>query len=517
MSPSPLTLLLGVVFGALISEDAALLSAMALYQQGTVPLAEAFFASTLGIVAGDFGLYYVGRAADRALKTGLTPQKQGLQKWGLTGLFVARFIPGTRLPAYLGAGLFRVPLITFGTITVLSTTLWVGLTAYLLKHSMHQVQASWLWGIAAALLFITAINKVRAIDPRVTYYQVLRWRYFEFWPAWFFYIPVVAYYIYLGIRNRSFAYPLFTNPGIPNSGVIGESKTEILGLIPDRHPEKLASTLLKSNTESPTQSYELALRFIAEKRLNFPIILKPDVGQRGSGVSLVRSENELKQKLSELSYDAILQEYSALPEEIGVNYERLPSEPRGRITGITRKRFPSVQGDGKQTLRQLILNDSRARWIAPVYFNKHLANLNQVIPFDESYILAKIGNHCQGAIFENGASLLSPALENKIDEISRSMPGFFVGRFDLRFASESELQKNGSFRIIEINGAAGEATHIYDKNMSLAQAYSTLFGQLRFLFKLGQINLKDHPELKSSFWSDFFNYKKTQTRHANTT
>lgn len=51
--------------------------------------------------------------------------------------------------------------------------------------------------------------------------------------------------------------------------------------------------------------------------LDFPIVLKPDVGQRGSGVMIVRSQMQLDQVLAQARHNLIVQEYVA-GEEFGV-------------------------------------------------------------------------------------------------------------------------------------------------------------------------------------------------------
>ena len=50
--------------------------------------------------------------------------------------------------------------------------------------------------------------------------------------------------------------------------------------------------------------------------------------------------------------------------------------------------------------------------------------------------LVEAGNHCQGCIFRDGSHLLSTALRDRIDEISRNIPGFFIGRYDIRYTSD---------------------------------------------------------------------------------
>ncbi len=363
-----------------------------------------------------------------------------------------------------------------------------------------------------------AIAKTRRPLTRlkIAGYQVLKWRYFEFWPAWFFYFPLGLYYFLTGVRHLSFALPLYSNPGIPNSGVIGESKSYILSQIPDEVPEKLRFLKLDPFLNGAHELMLQSDQFMKDHGLAFPMILKPDIGQRGSGVVSIPDRDRLFTHLRSLKFTAILQEFCPYVEELGVNYVRYPNETQGKITGITRKRFPVVLGDGKKTLAALILSDTRARYLAPLYFKKHADRLAEVIASGEFYVLARIGNHCQGAIFEDGAGLLNSSLEKKMDQIAQKIPGFFMGRFDVRFESESALRRGERMKVIEINGAAGEATHIYDRKTGLFEAYAILFSQLRVLFEIGKKNRELNPGIKTRFWNDLYRYRGMQKHHPQT-
>src|SRR3546814_17810061 len=58
-------------------------------------------------------------------------------------------------------------------------------------------------------------------------------------------------------------------------------------------------------------------------------------------------------------------------------------------------------------------------------------------------------------------------------------------RLDVRFRDIAALREGRDFRVIEINGASSEATHIWDRNGTLGELYRTLFFQYRTLFEIG--------------------------------
>jgi len=125
------------------------------------------------------------------------------------------------------------------------------------------------------------------------------------------------------------------------------------------------------------------------------------------------------------------------------------------------------------------------------------------------------GNHCQGAIFLEGGHLLSVTLAKRIDEISQSIPGFFVGRFDVRYSSEEALREGRDFQIIELNGASSEATSIYDPHNSLWNAYRTLFRQWEIVFAIADENRRRGLRTMSvrTILEKFLQYRRQAALH----
>ena len=52
----------------------------------------------------------------------------------------------------------------------------------------------------------------------------------EYWPSYMFYIPILPYAFYLGLKARSTTFMSAVNPGIQNSGNGTESKYKTLEL-----------------------------------------------------------------------------------------------------------------------------------------------------------------------------------------------------------------------------------------------------------------------------------------------
>jgi hypothetical protein len=126
--------------------------------------------------------------------------------------------------------------------------------------------------------------------------------------------------------------------------------------------------------------------------------------------------------------------------------------------------------------------------VAPV-FERAASSLLESIPAEGDRVrLVEIGSHCRGAVFLDGSSLITPALEAAIDRIARFHPGFYIGRFDLRVESVAALQEGRGLAVLELNGVAGEPAHIYDPAIGIWRAYLILFAYWKTAFEIGAMN-----------------------------
>ena len=480
-------------FGTFILEDVALISSLVLIGEGKISVFGAFWALFLGISIGDIGLYFIGRFAaalglerrinqSKKLKFTLAKLKDSaFMNYIICG---SRLIPGTRLPTYLAAGILRFPFTKFVGLTVLSVGTWVAFALLAGKTLHYFLMDNLLLFVILLFAFLTLAKNVIPLifdqwQRKACKHSWRKWLSFEFWPAWFFYIPIALWYVFLSIRHRSFLIPFYANPNIANAGLLGESKWDFLVHLDSNHPATLKSVKVKKNT-----GFDEWLSIVEDNSFQFPFILKPDVGQRGFGVRIIRDEFDLTEYLLLSDFDILIQELATNQNEAGVFYIRYPQEKTGKLFSITDKEFPFIVGDGKTKLGDLILSDKRSRIIAPTYFERLHEKLDIVPVAGEKIQLAECGNHCQGAIFLNGEQLMSTELLNSIESLARRIPHFYFGRFDIRYANPFDLRA-GEFQIIEINGAGAEATHIWDAKTKLIEAYKTLFTQWKILFEIG--------------------------------
>jgi hypothetical protein len=301
----------------------------------------------------------------------------------------------------------------------------------------------------------------------------------EYWPFGVVQAPLFPYWIWLSLKARSL---VFSNPGILMGGMFGESKAEVLMKVPEHCKPKTALVHLPATKESVDE-------LIRTNGFRYPVIFKPDLGERGWMVKKIRGIQDIEVYLQNIRIDFIIQEYVDLPLEYGVFYIRYPSEPTGKVTSIVGKEMLSVTGDGKKSLEQLILETDRAKLQYDVLKVLHADQWSRILAVDERFELVSVGNHCLGTKFLNKNQLITDRLSESFDMISQQIPGFYFGRFDLRTASEADLEK-GQVMVMELNGCGAEPAHIYQPGYSFWKALGVLFKHWHDIFRISAENHK---------------------------
>ncbi len=276
-----------------------------------------------------------------------------------------------------------------------------------------------------------------------------------------------------------------SNPGILASGIVGESKADLLCHLPDEVVIPWGRIQAKSTDDACEQFVAMK----AERAWSFPLILKPNASQRGVGLKLALTETDVRAYFERDYGDIMIQANHLGPYEAGIFYFRHPSEDHGAIFSITDKQFPELVGNGKSTIRELIYQHPRYRMQAKTFLTRHLDNEEQVLKKGECFRLGVAGNHCQGTHFLDGARLITPELAAQIDSVAKAFDGFFIGRFDVRYSDPEAFMAGKDLHIVELNGAMSESTNLYDQDtFSLFQAYGILFRQWQILFQIGFAN-----------------------------
>lgn len=303
-------------------------------------------------------------------------------------------------------------------------------------------------------------------------------------PERLFYVLPALMWLVLAIRYRSLTLPSAANPAMEAGGLWGESKSQGLDLFGPQGQARLARfTRFQCDGGAPVDA---ALDAMARAGLAFPVVAKPDRGYQGWGVRLIRQAGELTAYLAVQPPGALvlLQEWVDLPGEAGIFYLRHPGQERGRIVSMAFVCPPHVTGDGHRSVAQLVQAERILRANGAIYRDRHPESWDSVPAPGAVHVLTNARSARLGAVYRDAQSLVTPRLETVIDRISREIPDFHFGRFDVRFRDVAALDA-GDFRILELNGAGAEMLHFWAGTGTLQQAYRALWQQYRWLFAIG--------------------------------
>lgn len=338
---------------------------------------------------------------------------------------------------------------------------------------------------------VTAQAAAASTDPRgfdlfrlqidALWRRLTRW---EYWPAWMIYSLLTPHFVRLALRHRSFTVFTAANPGFPLGGMIGESKFDILRSLPS---DIIIPTARLETGPTRLADFDALLSF---RGWSYPLVLKPDVGERGAAVRLVRNREDAEAYLTTNPVRTLVQPYHPGPFEVGIFYVRNPQEAAGTILSVTVKHQPRVTGDGTTTLRGLILRDARHRVQAATLFEQLGTRAHHVPCAGETVLLAIPANHCRGTLFRDGAHLITPELAAAIDAVARATPGFFFGRFDVRYSDPAEFAQGRGLAVVELNGVLSESTNMYDPRFSLFRGLRILADQWTRACAIGAENIR---------------------------
>ncbi len=307
----------------------------------------------------------------------------------------------------------------------------------------------------------------------------------EYWPFHIVYTPVYFYWLWLGIRNRSFFFFSTSNPTIKNGGFLLESKKEIYDLMPKEYYP--ATLLFKSDS-----IFSDVLTEIIQKGMHYPLIGKPDIGMQGKAVKKIENDEDLTAYIQASKVDFLIQEFVPYENEVGIFYYRFPDKSAGKISGIVQKEFLAVTGDGFSTIEELLRKDRRFILQLETLRLTDGDSFDTILEAGKCHILVPYGNHVRGAKFLDGSNLIDESLTKVIDEACKQIDGFYFGRLDIRYNSWEELKKGQRFSIIELNGAGSEPTHMYDPKHSIFFAWKEIIRHLNILSRISRMNRKSY-------------------------
>lgn len=163
LSANPWLAALAIILATFILEDAATITAGVMAVGGVVPVPVALGSLYVGIIAGDAGLYGLGRVAhatgwaQRWIKVRTLVQgRRWLRKRLVTALVGARFTPGMRFPTFVASGFLRISFWRFFSIITSVAAIWTTLMfALIWKFGPMVAKAigrdAWMVGVAVVI------------------------------------------------------------------------------------------------------------------------------------------------------------------------------------------------------------------------------------------------------------------------------------------------------------------------------------------------------------------------------
>lgn len=296
----------------------------------------------------------------------------------------------------------------------------------------------------------------------------------------------LVYWFSYSVYFRTITYFSAANPKIYLGGMLDDRKSDIYEQVPVQY---LPLTSLYIPTDATIVEDILA-------KFSFPLIAKPNVGFRGYLVRKVDNIEELKDVITAFTgKELLIQEYLSEAHEYSIMYYYHTTVDQG-ISSLVEKHLPTIMGDGKRTIRELISDMDNPFLNEEWVLQKNKSNLSNVLPIGTSYMVDHVGNYARGSKFENLNNEIDGALMCSIQQFFKHVPGMHFCRLDLKANSLAAL-KNGEFKLLEINGAKSEPLHIYDPRMSFGSVLSAIREHWTILFRIVRSNI-DSVDIPSS-------------------
>ncbi|MFG0305173.1 MAG: alpha/beta fold hydrolase [Phycisphaerales bacterium JB040] len=349
-----------------------------------------------------------------------------------------------------------------------------------------------LWLVLGPVLLHALVRVCRRRGRQYMLRTWSRWTNHEWWSCTWIYISVWPMWVGRVFTKHGPWSFTAANPGIGNGGgFVDESKDAILRALPD--DANLLAFHAIGPEGTPEERAARALEAVESRPElgGFPIICKPATGENGKSIRRATNADDLRDYFGRISRAVQLQRYHPGPCEYGVFWVRSSEAGEGRsgiITGVCRKRFLSLTGDGERTFGELILSHRRFRCQARMFHHRHAGRWDTVLPEGESVTLGLAANHVQGAKFEDASDIVTPELAAAIDRLASGFKGqggggLDFGRFDVRATSEEAFQR-GEFGVIELNGVTSEPIHLYEPDHSFFRAWAILRAHWKHLYRV---------------------------------
>src|SRR5205085_2722629 len=137
-------------------------------------------------------------------------------------------------------------------------------------------------------------------------------------------------------------------------GMEGEPKKEMYDLLPGELYPATFNVL-------PNEDFSSINTKLKVHGINYPLIVKPQIGGQGILFRKLDNEQEFLHYQSIMPFEYIVQQLVHYPVEVSVFYIRHPKDAKGMVTGFLHKIPLQVTGDGTHTLEQLVMEHPKGK------------------------------------------------------------------------------------------------------------------------------------------------------------
>lgn len=510
-------LMLVILVCTFVAEDPTCLASGLLVAQGLIEFLPATLACLIGIFIGDSVLYMLGRFLGRPVlrkapfKWIISEQEvDRMSDWfdknpkGFALIVSSRFIPGSRVPTFVAAGIMRLNMGKLIVLFFIAAAVWTPPLILLAekvgagvidKFKEWHHNAAWIVIGAIVALWLITHYIIPAFTWRGRRRHVMmrrQWTRHEFWPHFILAAPLTAHYLWQAVIHRSFTLFTLANRGLgADGGLPAGSKFEHYTRLLSGKKDALSAAVSVKTVFVPADQkaaldarLERVLSLMRENGIAFPCVMKPDIGDGGVGVCVVLSREHLRNWLEVNADDAVLQEYVG-GNEYEVVWSRRPGRASGRIQTVVQKDFVSVKGDGERKLEDLIWADDKAVSNGKLFSKLNFRAAGKVLAAGETYALAPIGSRIRGANFVSRPELRAGTLADAIDRLADACGDVHYLVLDVRAEDDAALAAGTRIRITGVKGTGASAGTLYDGYVRMGMAYSRAFRQLTYCFSIG--------------------------------
>ena len=224
-----------LVAATFVSEDLTCISAGLLARDMRIDLFVAILGSFLGIFVSDIWLWGMGRIfGRRALRWRWVARRiptANVERLGEKfdrhlgkAVIASRFLPGTRLPMYIAAGVVSKRPVGFIAWLFVAAAIWTPLLVLLasifgpvvarpFERILGAGRISWIAAVLLLYILVRAVSLTLSLKGRRRLIAAVSklWRW-EFWPVWLIYLPVYPWIAMLALRHRSLSVPTVPGP-----------------------------------------------------------------------------------------------------------------------------------------------------------------------------------------------------------------------------------------------------------------------------------------------------------------